>query len=352
MKHLKNLFFLTTSIVLITVSCSKSSSNPLTSGDWVQRFQIGGWPRSGASTFVLGDTGYIVAGFNSSNDSCLSDLWQFDPVKNNWVQKAFLPGIARHSGVGFTIGNKGYIATGYNPNTTPQYFQDCWEYDPTINAWNQKANLPDIEGPGTGARYDAVGFGIGNYGYVGTGYNGSWLKDFWKLDPVANTWVQITNIPGNKRSAAVAWVYQNVAYITTGTNNGTELHDFWKYDPSSQTWSQLRDIANTSSDTYDDDYTDIIRDHAVALVVPNGGVWKAYIATGENGALTSKTWEYDFATDLWSRKTSYKRTARQQAVGWSFINLQRAFLGTGTSSTLSLDDYDEWLPANTYNAND
>ncbi len=353
MKHLKNLFFLSASIILITVSCSKSSTSPLTSGNWVQRFQIGGWPRNGAVSFVIGDTGYIAAGYNSSNDSCLSDLWQFDPVKNNWTQKAYLPGVARHSGVGFSIGIKGYVATGYNPKTTPQYFQDTWEYNPATNGWLQKASLPDIQGPGTGARYDAVAFTIGSYGYVGTGYNGSWLKDFWKLDPVANTWTPITNIPGNKRSGSVAFTTFNdtSAYIVTGTNNGTELHDFWRYNPTTG-WSQLRDIANTSADNYDDDYTDIVRDHAVSLVMPNSGVWKAYLVCGQNGSVTAKTWEYDFATDLWARKTSYERTARQGAVSWSFLNLKRGFVGTGKSGTLSFDDYDEWFPADDYNAND
>jgi len=103
---------------------------------------------------------------------------------------------------------------------------------------------------------------------------------------------------------------------------------------------------------YDDDYTDIVRDHAVSLVMPNSGVWKAYLVCGQNGSVTAKTWEYDFATDLWARKTSYERTARQGAVSWSFLNLKRGFVGTGKSGTLSFDDYDEWFPADDYNAND
>ena len=363
MKHLKNLFFLCASIVLITISCSKSVDTN-TSGNWVQKYQIGGWPRNGASSWVIGDTGYIVAGFNYTNDSCLSDLWQFDPNKNNWSQKAYLPGLARHSGVGFAIGLQGYIATGYNPNTNPQNFQDCWQYTPATNSWKQMASLPDMNGPGTGARYDAVAFSIGNYGYVGTGYNGAWLKDFWKLDPVANTWTAITNLPGNKRSGAVAFTHMDTAaFIVTGTNNGTELHDFWKYNPTSG-WIQLRDIANTSTSNYDDAYTNIVRDHAVAMVRQNSGVWKAYIALGQNGSLLNATWEYDIATDLWTAKTPYERSARQGAVSWSFINLKntsysavpsdmgRAFCGTGKSASLSLDDYDEWYPADTYNAND
>ena len=100
MKHLGNLFFFSASIVLITLSCNKQQQNLVSNpGNWVQKFQIGGWPRNGASSWVIGDTGYIVAGYNSINDSCLSDLWQFDPNLNRWAQKAYFPGGARQAGV-------------------------------------------------------------------------------------------------------------------------------------------------------------------------------------------------------------------------------------------------------------
>ncbi len=360
MKHLKKLIFLSASIILIAISCSQPPINPEFSGNWVQSFQIGGWPRSAASAFVIGDTGYIALGFNQSNDSSLSDLWQFDPVKNNWTQKAFFPGGPRHSAVGFAVGKMGYVATGIDDYA--KYYQDNWQYNPATNVWTKMASLPDNGGgAGSGARFDAVAFAIGNYGYVGTGNNGSWLKDFWKFDPSANTWTQITNLPGNKRSGAVAFTSYNdtTAYIVTGQNNGNELYDFWSYNPTSG-WLRLRDIANTSSDVYDDDYTDIVRDHAVGFVMQDGGVWKAFIATGQNGSLTTKTWEYDFATDLWIRKTPYERSPRASAVSWSFVNLAnpgqggvgRAFVGTGKSSLLSLDDYDEFFPLQAYNPND
>jgi len=52
--------------------------------------------------------------------------------------------------------------------------------------------LSDFEGV---PRSNAVGFSIGDKGYVGTGYDGSKrLKDFWEYDPVKNTWKQIVLI--------------------------------------------------------------------------------------------------------------------------------------------------------------
>ena len=354
-KYFLQTVLLSASIFLL-IKCTKHpASSPLTEGNWVSAFQIGGFPRMGASSWVIGDTGYLVGGYSSTH-SYFNDLWQFDPVKNNWVQKADFPGTPRQSAVGFSIGNNGYLATGYNL-LTQQTFADCWQYNPTTNAWTKMADIPDA----SGARYGAVGFTIDNNGYVGTGYNnGNYLKDFWKFDPVANTWTAITNVPLSERAGAVAFTtYDNTAaYIVTGTNGNSELTDFWKYSPSSG-WARLKNITNDSAGKYDDDYTDIARDHAVALVEPNNGVWKAYITVGViNSTYTNKTWEYDFVTDLWTRKTSYERAMRQQAVSWSFLNLKRGFVGTGISTASSLgdstffDDIGEWFPAETLSHND
>ena len=349
MKHLKNLFFLSLSIVLITISCSKSTvDNSQTSGNWVKRSEFDGVARAEAVSFVIGDTAYIGTGYDGTNR--LNDFWAYDAAKNFWMQKAQFPGTARNSAVGFSVGTNGYIATGYDGYNR---LQDNWEYNQTTNSWVRKADLPDIPNssvPGTGARYDAVAFAIGNSGYVCSGYNGNYLKDLWQFTPSTNTWVQQVSFSGSKRSGAVAFVYNNKAYVVTGTNNGTEVNDFWVYDPATLAWSQLRNITNTSSDSYDDDYSDIIRDNAVAFVINSNSVAKAYLATGQSGAYTAKTWEYDFATDTWARKTPYERSTRSGAI--SFAVKGRGFVGTGKNSTYQFDDFDEFLPDQTYDVND
>lgn len=351
--------------VFLLIDCSKHHPSPSTSsGNWVSKSQLQGLSRYGASSWVIGDTGYLVGGFNAAADSCLSDLWQFDPVKSVWVQKAYFPGGARLSAIAFVIGANGYLATGISD--VGQIYKDCWQYNPGTNTWTKMADLPDANMAGSGARYDAVAFAIGNNGYVGTGIgiNGIYLTDFWKFDPVANSWASVSNCPSVKRAGAVAFTTFNdtAAYLVTGTDGNNELTDFWKYSPYSG-WTRLRDITNSDqTDNYDDDYTDIARDHAVALVQPSNGVWKAYITTGKSSSvLNDKTWEYDFAADKWTRKTPFSeggiRSARSQAVAWSFINMKRGFIGTGGSgmkvvnnvetAMSSFDDVAEWFPANT-----
>ena len=97
----------------------------------------------------------------------------------NWVELSDFDGIPRTDAVGFSIGNKGYIGTGYDGD---ERRVDFWEYDITKNTWTQKADFPGV------ARNGAVGFGTDTKGYIGTGYDGkNRLKDFYEYDPASNT---------------------------------------------------------------------------------------------------------------------------------------------------------------------
>ena len=342
MKRIKYLLFLPAGLALILFSCSKGSdsSSSDTSGNWIKRSEFEGNARTEGVSFVIGDTAYIGTGYDGTNR--YTDLWAYDPVKNFWIQRAQFPGKARNSAVGFTVGNKGYIATGYDGINR---LNDNWEYDPVSNSWTQKADFA-----GT-ARYDAVAFGINGKGYITTGFDGGYTKDIWEFTPSGGTgnagsWLQKPSLGGSKRSGAIAFVYANKAYIATGINNGTAVADFWVYDPAAASWTQLRDISNISSDTYDDGYADIVRSNAVAFVIGD----KAFITVGENGGYNKKTWQYNISDDSWTAKTSYERSERTGAVGFSVKG--RGFVACGRNSTYYFDDLDEFQPDITYNAND
>ncbi len=104
-------------------------------------------------------------------------------------------------------------------------------------------------------------------------------------------------------------VYGGEAYIVSGTNNGTTVTEMAKYNPTTDKWTKLRDIANLSSEVYDDLYASIVRGSAVGFVVGT----KGYLATGQNGSNVNTVWEYDFATDLWVQKTNFERSTRNAA---------------------------------------
>jgi len=345
MKHLKNLVLVASSFVLIGVACKSSTTDTTTTvGNWVKRSAFDGNGRAGAVSFVIGNTAYVGTGFDGTIR--YNDFWAYNPTTDSWSQVALMGGTKRNSAAAFTANGNGYVTTGYDGINK---LQDTWEYNPGSNTWTSKAPLPDPANSavGSGARYGAVGFGIGSLGYICSGYTGSHTKDLWEFNPGTNTWAQKSSMnTSDKRRDAVAMVYNGEAYIVSGTNNGSVVTEMAKYTPSTDTWTKLRDIANLSSDTYDDGYTSIVRGSGVGFVIGDYG----YLATGQNGSNLNTVWEYNFKTDLWVAKTSFERSTRNAAVGFAVGG--RGFVGLGTNSTYYFDNLDEFKPNDTYNAND
>jgi N-acetylneuraminic acid mutarotase len=316
--------------------CSDDDDEELV-GNWVALSVLDGMARADAVSFPIDDKVYVGTGYNGTEDERLKDFWQYDATKDMWTRIANFPGAARNGAVAFTVNGKGYVGTGYSKVTNESgitemtKMNDFYEYDPTLNTWRQISNFA-----GSG-RYAAVGFGIGDYGYVGTGYDGNVLKDFFKYDPNSDTWSEVSSIRGSKRRDAVAFVIDNKAYVVTGVDNGSYVKDFYVYDPETDYWTEKRKIYNSSSDSYDDDYN-IVGAYGVAFTM-NG---KGYVSTGGAGSAGSLTWEYNPTTDLWSEKSNFEGSPRLDAVGFS-VN-DRGYVSTGRSSGYYFDDIWSFYP--------
>lgn len=157
-----------------------------------------------------------------------------DPVpelKGNWYQNSLpdFEGVGRRSAVGFSIGNKGYIGTGYSSDGSR--LSDFWEYDADVRAWKQIANFAG------GARHDATAFVIDNKAYVGSGYDGNYKQDFYSYDPAANKWTEIASIPGARQYAS-AFAVNGKGYAGMGYD-GNHKQDFYEYNPSTDSWKTM-----------------------------------------------------------------------------------------------------------------
>lgn len=326
----------------VVFACTPKGIPATQLGNWVQAAAIGAYPRSNSTSFIIGDHAYVGLGYNESigGTGRLHDFWTFS-VDSGWTQVQDFPGAPRSNAAGFSVGNYGYVGTGWDANSI---YNDFYQYDPVQNVWTRKADYPG------GPRYDAVGFGVQGKGYIGTGFNIFWMNDFYRYDPDQNTWSVTPGTSGNfsKRRGAVAFVYQDKAYIVTGSNSGGMVRDFWRFDPSQpDEWFRLNDITNTNAATFDDGYTDIEREYATMFV--NGE--QAFLTTGDlNGSsMITTTWAYDIANDRWSRRTGYPRASRNGAV--SFTVKDRSFLGTGNTGNSTFDDFDEFQPAVAFDSN-
>lgn len=219
-----------------------------TGNSWTKKADFGGTARDQAVGFAIGSKGYIGTG--RANNVAQNDFWEYDPSNDTWTQKAAFAGSARIDAVGFSIGAKGYIGTGVGA----AWYKDFWEYDPTSNTWTQKTDF------GGDARQFAVSFSIGNKGFIGLGSDQStypntfFYEDFWEYDQVKDTWTFKTYFPGNVREAAIGFAIGNKGYVGTGiydpqigSGTNTYLKDIWEYDDGLPTTVPEIKIQNAAS---------------------------------------------------------------------------------------------------------
>jgi len=279
-----------------------------------------------------GNTDYNVrdvVGFSINNKGYVcgkSFLWEYNPSSNSWTQKANYTGESNWFAVGFSIGDKGYIGTG-QPGNGIAAVQDFWEYTPASNKWTQKADFPGSE------RVEAIGFSIGNKGYIGTGADWSGYADFWEYNPASDKWTRKADFAGGPRYRAVSFSIGNKGYICTGISGyGNYYDDLWEYDPASNKWTQRANLPGES------------REYAVGFSIGS----KGYVGTGESkssegGYHNSKDfWEYDPVTNKWKQKADFAGGYRNVAFGFSIGN--KGYVGGGIGDYGAWDDFWEYTP--------
>lgn len=151
--------------------------------------------------------------------------------------------------------------------------------------WTQKAGV-NTPGPG---RWGSMSFVIGDKIFVGGGYTGNFTNtnDFQSYDPSANTWQYLATMPGTNtsRTAGVAFAIGGKGYLGLGAQdyNGfspspTYLKDLWEYNAATDAWTKKADFPDTG------------RSDAIHFTIGN----KAYVVGGKTGGTSSSndTWEY------------------------------------------------------------
>lgn len=204
---------------------------------WTQKADFPSQSRSGAIGFAIDGKGYFGLGNYSSNGVFyyLDDFWEYDPIANQWSQKGEFPGGERYGALGLATETKGYILAGYNGS---QDETSVWEYSPETDTWLQKHDYPG------NAFVRLSGFVINSELYAGCGGVDT-LNEFWNYNPQSDTWTERTPIPV-ARTAAVGFSIGNTGYIGTGdagfiSKSASDLsyNDFWAYDPVLDSWTQF-----------------------------------------------------------------------------------------------------------------
>jgi N-acetylneuraminic acid mutarotase len=212
-----------------------------------------------------------------------------------------------------------------------------------VQKWFQNAS------PTYNGRVYGIGFSIGAKGYVGGGQFGLpgqaqvSLNDFWEYDPTTNTWAQKSSMPIPLQEAA-SFVVGTQGYVCTGVENtqtATLISNFlYQYDQASNTWTRKADFPGGA------------RRGAVGVGVGVSNV--GYVGTGGmspsyNGL--NDWWQYYPVTDQWTQKASLPGSARIYASGFSiggsgYITCGAASIGSYGSSYNDLwmyvPKFDSW----------
>lgn len=225
--------------------------------------------REGATAFAIGEDIYLGFGRISSFGAVveLGDFWRFSPKENNsferWEGIGALEALKRSNAVAFTIGDKAYVGLGQlrtktsdGEGDTTIFKNDFYEFDPSNietpeGPWRKVADFPTgqesrCNGAISRGRREAVSFSMNGFGYVATGFfNSLSLNDFWKFDPNANdgmgAWTCMDDFPLEVTHGAVAFAMEekNKAYICTGEKFNNIYHpDTWEFDGATETWTK------------------------------------------------------------------------------------------------------------------
>ncbi|MBB78488.1 MAG: galactose oxidase [Crocinitomicaceae bacterium] len=323
MKHLIFLF------LLISHSLIYAQAN----NTWTKKSDFTGLKRERAVSFTINNFGYLGTGVDTA-EIVHNDFWKYDPTLDTWTQIADLPGSVRRNAIAFSINDKGYVGTGIDlvQASTPgaMTLNDFWEYDPTTNSWDQKANYPGGFGFGV---YFATGFSIGSKGYVCCGKLGpnNYIDQLWEYKPSTDQWAQLPDFPGGVRYQLSSFVIGYNAYVGLGTDQDAYRKDIWAFSAATNQWTQCTDLPGSQ------------RSAASTFTIGQRG----YVCLGTNGGLLDDLWEYNPFNDSWSSKATYGGTPRKGAC--AFTANGRAYVGTGKGYSGKKASIHEYNPSQIIN---
>jgi N-acetylneuraminic acid mutarotase len=142
----------------------------------------------------------------------------------------------------------------------------------------------------------------------------------------AQTWTRKSDI-GTVMEGSVSFSIGNKCYTLTGRNNSFILSEFWEWDQATDTWTRKADFPGTA------------RYFASGFSIGT----KGYIGGGFDGIQSlSDFWEWDQVTDTWTRKADFAGIPRHHATAFSIGS--KGYIGTGWDDIAGteLGDFWEW----------
>jgi N-acetylneuraminic acid mutarotase len=319
-------------VVFLCLSCNDDGAaySPYPIISFVQKNSMPGTGRASGVAFVVNGKGYVTLGRCADYNDSLKDCWQYDPTVDSWTKKAAFPGITRVKAIATVVNDKAYVGLGFNRYKgaySGGTLQDFWKYDPVLDSWSKKADYPST------ATDACVSFVLNNCIYVGAGFNGSaYTNEFWKYNTIQDSWVRLADFPGWSRMGAVLCADEEHVYFGSGFRF-EDYNDWWEYFPATDSWSKRKAMPDNG------------RNDALGFSIDN----RFFVSTGRHwggtetgGHLFSDVLEYDAVRNVWYNRGDIPGGARENAL--VFVIDGKGYIGFGENDTAILNDFWSFEP--------
>lgn len=215
---------------------------------------------------------------------------QISVINNVFPQNLWTP-------ANFNIGQKIYLCTGHSINPGSYTFNKAiFEFDPQTNSY---INLQDFPGEG---RTGAVGFSFNDKGYlISGGTNTEIFDQLWQFNSVTKSWSLIKAIDIDDRVTRIETItVDNFVYIFNKYN-------IWKFDPNNNI---LENISNVAA-------TDLTPTPQPFFSRNN----KIYCQLGR---FQDECWEFDLITKTWRKLFNFPYT--YQFIRLSYVVDNKVYL--------------------------
>lgn len=146
----------------------------------------------------------------------------------------------------FVYDNEAYVLAGRDK--TGAYSNAFWKYAPAQNQW---ISLP---APDMQARVSASACVVGDYVYIGLGYQGplhqekGYLRDFWRYSPLTQEWQRLADFPLHTTVKNCFFAEEEYIYALYGFYREF-TQDVYRYDIARDEWTKLTTFTEADTDT-------------------------------------------------------------------------------------------------------
>lgn len=200
---------------------------------WEEIAPFPGDARYGAVAFTLGDYAYVGLGRAKQGSNDFSNFYRYNPANDTWTSISSPFKYKKAYAFAFVIGDKAYVGGGQDGGTNALP-EDFYSFDGKEWKALSDINRNDNDHTYDARKYAASAFTVGKYGYVVGGRNNAntIASTVWRYDPSTDTWTDKHQaLATDPREKAVGFTLGDKGYITTGINGSKYFDSTFEFTP-------------------------------------------------------------------------------------------------------------------------